>query len=38
MYAAQQNGDLFGSDDSGSSWFRLNLSVPQLSDMKAARA
>jgi photosystem II stability/assembly factor-like uncharacterized protein len=38
MYAAQQNGDLFGSEDSGSSWFKLNLSVPELSDMKAARA
>ena len=38
MYAAQQNGDLFGSDNSGSSWFKLNLSVPELSDMKAAHA
>src|ERR1044071_684786 len=38
LYAAQQNGDLFGSDDSGSSWFKLNLSVPEPSDMKAARA
>jgi photosystem II stability/assembly factor-like uncharacterized protein len=38
MYAAQQSGDLFGSDDSGESWFKLNLSVPELSDMKAARA
>ena len=25
MYAAQRNGDLFGSDDSGSSWSKLNL-------------
>src|SRR5581483_11975513 len=33
LYAAQQNGDLFGSDDSGQSWFKLNLSVPELSDM-----
>ena len=38
MYAAQQNGDLFGSDDSGESWFKLNLKVPELSDMKAAHA
>jgi hypothetical protein len=38
MYAAQQNGDLFGSDDSGNSWFKLNLSVPELSDMKAVHA
>lgn len=38
MYAAQQNGDLFGSDDSGANWFKLNLTVPELSDMKAARA
>ncbi len=36
MYAAQRNGDLFGSDDSGASWFKLNLNVPELSDMKAA--
>ena len=38
MYAAQQNGDLFGSDDSGASWFKLNVNVPELSDMKAAVA
>jgi len=38
MYAAQQNGDLFGSEDSGESWFKLNLAVPELSDMKAAHA
>ena len=36
MYAAQRNGDLFGSDDSGASWFKLNVNVPELSDMKAA--
>jgi photosystem II stability/assembly factor-like uncharacterized protein len=38
MYAAQQNGSLFGSEDSGASWFKLNLQVPELSDMKAAVA
>ena len=38
MYAAQQNGDLFGSNDSGASWFKLNVNVPELSDMKAAIA
>jgi photosystem II stability/assembly factor-like uncharacterized protein len=38
MYAAQQNGDLFGSNDSGASWFKLNVNVPELSDMKAAVA
>ena len=38
MYAAQRNGDLFGSDDSGASWFKLNLNVPELSDMKATVA
>jgi photosystem II stability/assembly factor-like uncharacterized protein len=38
MYAAQQNGDLFGSEDSGSSWFKLNVKAPHVSDMKAARA
>ncbi len=38
MYAAQQNGDLFGSEDSGESWFKLNLKAPELSDMKAAQA
>jgi len=38
MYAAQRNGDLFGSEDSGKSWLKLNLTVPELSDMKAAHA
>jgi photosystem II stability/assembly factor-like uncharacterized protein len=38
MYAAQRNGDLFGSDDSGASWFKLNVNVPALSDMKATVA
>jgi photosystem II stability/assembly factor-like uncharacterized protein len=38
MYAAQQNGDLFGSEDSGASWFKLNVNVPELSDMKAVVA
>lgn len=36
MYAAQRNGDLFGSEDSGDSWSKLNINVPELSDMKAA--
>jgi photosystem II stability/assembly factor-like uncharacterized protein len=38
MYAAQQNGDIFGSEDSGSSWFKLNVKAPHVSDMKAAHA
>jgi hypothetical protein len=38
LYAAQRNGDLFGSLDSGSSWFKLDISVPTLSDIKVARA
>jgi photosystem II stability/assembly factor-like uncharacterized protein len=38
MYAAQRSGDLFGSSDSGATWFKLNLGVPELSDIKAARA
>jgi photosystem II stability/assembly factor-like uncharacterized protein len=38
LYAAQRNGDLFGSLDSGSSWFKLDISVPTLSDIKAASA
>jgi photosystem II stability/assembly factor-like uncharacterized protein len=38
MYAAQRNGDLFGSEDSGSTWFRLDVKGPALSDMKAASA
>jgi len=38
MYAAQRNGDLFGSADSGANWSKLNLSVPELSDLKAAQA
>jgi hypothetical protein len=38
MYAAQQNGDIFGSENSGTSWFKLNVKAPHVSDMKAARA
>lgn len=38
MYAAQRNGDLFGSEDSGSSWFKLDVKSPDVSDMKAAHA
>jgi photosystem II stability/assembly factor-like uncharacterized protein len=38
MYAAQRSGDLFGSQDSGESWFKLNVTVPELSDMKAVHA
>ena len=37
MYAAQQNGDLFGSENAGESWFKLDVKLPALSDMKAAR-
>jgi photosystem II stability/assembly factor-like uncharacterized protein len=36
MYAAQRSGDLFGSSDSGANWFKLNVGVPELSDIKAA--
>ena len=38
MYAAQQSGDLFASEDAGDSWFKLDVKLPGLSDMKAARA
>jgi photosystem II stability/assembly factor-like uncharacterized protein len=38
MFAAQRNGDLFGSEDAGASWFKINAKVPELSDMKAAHA
>ncbi len=38
MFAAQRNGDLFGSDDAGESWFKLDVKAPALSDMKAAHA
>lgn len=38
IYAAQKNGDLFGSFDSGNSWRKLDISLPALSDMKSARA
>ena len=38
MYAAQQNGDLFASKDSGASWSKLPLKVSHISDMKAAQA
>ncbi|TMA85688.1 MAG: hypothetical protein E6J74_32725 [Deltaproteobacteria bacterium] len=38
MYAGQRNGDLFSSNDSGSSWFKVDVKLPELSDMKAAHA
>jgi hypothetical protein len=38
MYAAQQNGDLFGSENAGESWFKLDVKLPALSDMKTAHA
>jgi hypothetical protein len=38
MYAGQRNGDLFGSEDSGASWFKVDVKLPELSDMKAAHA
>ena len=38
MYAAQQSGDIFGSEDSGTTWFKLNVKAPHVSDMKAASA
>jgi photosystem II stability/assembly factor-like uncharacterized protein len=38
MYAAQQNGDLFGSENAGANWFKLNVKAPELSDMKAVQA
>jgi photosystem II stability/assembly factor-like uncharacterized protein len=38
MYAAQRSGDLFGSSDSGARWFKLNVDVPELSDIKAVRS
>ena len=38
MYAAQQNGDLFGSENAGTNWYKLNVKAPELSDMKAVRA
>jgi photosystem II stability/assembly factor-like uncharacterized protein len=38
MYAAQQSGDIFGSENSGTSWFKLNVRAPHVSDMKAAHA
>lgn len=38
LYAAQRSGDLFGSENSGASWFKVDVKLPELSDMKAARA
>jgi hypothetical protein len=38
MYAAQRSGDLFGSENAGESWFKLDVKLPALSDMKAAHA
>ena len=38
MFAAQRNGDLFGSQDAGACWFKIDVKLPQLSDMKAAHA
>jgi photosystem II stability/assembly factor-like uncharacterized protein len=38
MFAAQRNGDLFGSQDAGASWSKIDVKAPELSDMKAAHA
>jgi photosystem II stability/assembly factor-like uncharacterized protein len=38
LYAAQRNGNLFGSDDSGARWFKFDFKAPELSDMKAVHA
>ena len=38
MFAAQRNGDLFGSRDAGASWSKIDVKAPELSDMKAAHA
>ncbi len=38
VYAAQRNGDLFGSGDGGASWFRFDCKLPELSDMKSVHA
>jgi hypothetical protein len=38
MFAAQRNGSLFGSEDSGASWFKIDAKAPELTDMKAAHA
>jgi photosystem II stability/assembly factor-like uncharacterized protein len=38
MFAAQRSGDLFGSEDSGRSWFKLDVKASALSDIKAASA
>jgi len=38
MYAAQQSGDLFASEDSGTNWAKLPLKIGHVSDMKAAHA
>jgi len=38
MYAAQRNGDVFGSMDSGNSWFQIDVKAPPLTDMKAAQS
>lgn len=38
MYAAQQSGDLFASEDGGANWAKLPLKTGHVSDMKAAHA
>lgn len=38
MFAAQQSGGLFASEDTGDHWFKLNVTAPPVSDMKAAYA
>jgi hypothetical protein len=38
MFAAQRNGNLFASEDSGATWFKIDARVPELTDMKAAHA
>ena len=37
LFAALRSGELYGSQDGGGSWAKLNVTVPEVSDMKAVR-
>jgi hypothetical protein len=38
VYAAQRNGDLYSSANAGESWTKLDVRLPEVSDMKGAQA
>jgi hypothetical protein len=38
VYAAQRNGELFSSENGGETWTKLDVRLPEVSDMKGAQA